>query len=184
MKYQIEIVEGHDPSSYFWIRPVTISDSNDRYWWDRVSELEEEISIEEGYISDFLFYFLTKYFDKELSYNKMRVDEFEERIVGFEWYLTHNFYTYECMDRMLKEIDDVALLLQTDYHNPKLVELKKGYSTFSMCSIDDPDYGSNSDAAIERHIPVVIDFYGRFTSRMRKMMENNRNTSIISFMGP
>ena len=46
MSFRIEIKEGHDHSSYFWFRPVIITEGKD-YWEDNVNELEEEISIEE-----------------------------------------------------------------------------------------------------------------------------------------
>ena len=61
MNYRIEIKEGHDYTSYFWIRPVIITEGKD-YWEDNVIELEEEISIEEDDVRDFLYYFLLKYF--------------------------------------------------------------------------------------------------------------------------
>ena len=183
MSYQIEIKEGHDYSSYFWFRPVIITEGKD-YWEDNVIELEEEISIEEEDVRDFLYYFLSKYFDKELPCNGMRDDGFGNKVDYFEWYLTFNFYTYETMRKMLLEIDEVATLLETDYNNPVLDDIKKGYYIFSMCSRDDPDYISHNNAAIEKHIHVVIDFYRRFTKRMRQMMDNNPNATIISVMGP
>ena len=58
---QIPIVEGHDGSSYFWIMPVrhiAVSDDN----WNGIEECrEQEISIEEDDIGEFLYYFLDKY---------------------------------------------------------------------------------------------------------------------------
>ena len=42
----------------------------------------------------------------------------------------------------------------------------------------------NNKETIQKHIFVVIDFYKRFTKRIIKMMENNKNTNIISIMGP
>lgn len=106
MGFQIEIVEGHDSSSYFWFRPVILKDTG-KILWDEVVELEEEISIEEGDIDCFLSYFLYKYFDVDLTYNKRRYEYDMGNISDFEWYLTHNFYTYDTLNEMVKEIEEV-----------------------------------------------------------------------------
>ncbi len=42
MEFQIEIIEGHDPSSYFWFRPVILKESG-KILWDKVVELEEKL---------------------------------------------------------------------------------------------------------------------------------------------
>lgn len=47
MGFQIEIIEGHDTSSYFWFRPVILKEKGK---------------------------FLYKYFDKNLTYNKRRYE--------------------------------------------------------------------------------------------------------------
>lgn len=156
MGYQIEIVEGHDPSSYFWFRPVDC----------------------------FLSYFLYKYFDANLTYNKRRYEDDLGYISGFEWYLTYNFYTYDVLNEMVKEIEEVASLLESDYNNSRLNDIKKKFSIFYMCDRNDADYINRDDTAIPKHISVVIDFYHRFSKRITSMMENNKNTTIISIMGP
>lgn len=73
MEFQIEIIEGHDTSSYFWFRPVILKESG-KILYDEGVELEEEFSIEEGDVECFLSYFLYKYFDKNLTYNKRRYE--------------------------------------------------------------------------------------------------------------
>lgn len=183
MEFQIEIIEGHDPSSYFWFQPVILKESG-KILWDEVIELEEEFSIEEGDIECFLSYFLFKYFDRELSYNKRRFEHGVGYVSGFEWNLTHNFYTYDGLMKMTKEIDEVAALLELDYNNPCLDDIKKNYSIYYMCNQSDADYINRDDSAIQNHISVVIDFYHCFTKRIIKMMENNKNTTVLSIMGP
>ncbi len=183
MGFRIEIIEGHDPSSYFWFRPVIIKESG-KILWNEVVELDEEFSIEEGDIKCFLSYFLYKYFDKNLTYNKRRYEYYLGYISEFEWYLTHNFYTYNVLTKIVKEIDEVASLLESDYNNTRLDDIKKNYSIFYMCYPGDIDYINRDDTAIQKHISVVIDFYHRFTKRITKMMENNKNTTVISIMGP
>lgn len=183
MGFEIKIVEGHDPSSYFWFRPVILKETG-KILWDEVIELKEEFSIEEGDVECFLSYFLYKYFDDNLTYNKMRYEFGVGYISGFEWYLTHNFYTYDKLKEMLKEIEAVSWMLENDYDNSYLNDIKKNFSIFYMCDSSKPDYINRNNAAIKNHIGVVIDFYHSFSKRLAKMMENNKNASIISIMGP
>lgn len=183
MEFQIEIIEGHDPASYFWFRPVILKETG-KILWDEVVELDEEFSIEEGDIDCFLSYFLYKYFDANLTYNKRRYEYDEGYISGFEWYLTHNFYTYDALKEMVKEIMEAASLLESDYNNPRLDDIKKNFSIFYMCRQNDADYINQDDTAVQKHISVVIDFYHRFSKRITAMMENNTDTTIISIMGP
>ena len=150
--------------------------------WDEVIELGEEFSIEMGDVECFLYYFLLKYIDKNLTYNKRRYESYWGYINDFEMYLTHNFYTYDTLAQMLKEIDEITTLLENDYSNPRLDDIKKNFLISYMCDQNDEDY--TNDSAVQKHISVVIDFYHRFTKRMIAMMENNKNTTIISIMGP
>lgn len=185
MGYQIEIKEGHDTSSYFWFRPAIVNNL-EKITYEDVELLGEEISIEEGYIECFLAYFLYKYFDEELFINKHRYEYGVEDgyIQRFEWYLTHNFYTYECMYKMLKDIEETTELLEKDYNNEKLTKLKERFSIFYLCESNHLDYIARDNRSIEKHKGVIINFYTRFVERMRKMMENNPETNVISIMGP
>lgn len=183
MGYTIKIVEGHDPSSYFWFKPVIVKSSG-KILWNDVIELDEVFSIEENDVDCFLAYFFFKYFDKNLSYNKRRFEDGVGYIERFEWYLTHNFYTYEVLEKMVNEILSVAELLESDYNNPSLSKIKERYSIYYMCSRDDIDFVNNDNSAISKHISVVIDFYKRFAKRLTLMMKNNPETTLISIMGP
>lgn len=184
MSFKINIIEGHDPSSYFWFRPVKIHNVEKIMWTD-VEELKEEFSIEEEDIYCFLSFFFFKYFDKEYIYNKNRYDgDFCNYIEGFEWNLTHNFFSYETLEKMLCEIEMVTKLLKKDYMNEKLKPIKERFSIYYMCDQESSEYREETPENIEKHKDVVIDFYQRFVKRMRKMMINNSNTDIISIMGP
>lgn len=183
MRFRIEIVEGHDSSSYFWFKPVILKESG-KILWDDVIELDEEFSIEETDIDCFLSYFFYKYFDENLTYNKRRYDCNGGYISGFEWNLTHNFYTYDGLNDMVQEIDEIAYLLEFDYHNPYLDAIKWYFPNSYLCYLSDPDVINGNHSVIQNHIDVVIDFYKRVTKRITIMMENNRNADAISIMGP
>ena len=183
MCFKIDIIEGHDPSSYFWFRPVHVN-ATAKILWDEVVEYEEEFSIEEGDVECFLQYFFRKHFDKNLIYNKNRYEPGEGFIENFEWYLTYNFFTYQDLQEIIEDIKHSANLLETDYNNSELDELKKNFSIFYMCAPDSEDYRLGNSNAIESHIDVVIDFYERFTKRLKQMIENNPQTFLISIMGP
>ena len=184
MAYEIQIIEGHDPSSYFWFHPAILQKKEMIDLFD-VTLLEDEFSIEEEDVYCFLSYFLNKYFDEKLISNWERYDYSScEYIHCFEWNLTHNFYTYATMEHMMDEITEVSELLKKDYDNEILKPIKKQFSTYYMCSCEDPDHGSSDPETIKRHVEVVIDFYHRFVHRVRKMMENNKETDLMSIMGP
>lgn len=183
MKFEIEIIEGHDSSSYFWFRPVRVL-LHEKIRDEDVTELDEEFSIEEGDVDCFLSHFFYKHFDNELVYNKRRYDEFEDFISGFEWYLTHNFFTYERIRALAADIEHAAELLKTNYDDPSLEEVKKNFSIFYMCPRDDIDYIEGNSENIRSHVDVVTDFYKRFAKRILQMLDNNPDADLISIMGP
>lgn len=182
--FEIKIIEGHDPSSYFWFRPVCVNKKDRIILDDDIKELDEEFSIEEGDVDCFLSYFLYKYFDKENVYNKNRYEYGIGYIRDFEWYLTHNFFTYQSLKSMLRDISCSADWLETDYDTPSLDKLKERFSIYYMCPSDSEDYKTGNEQTIRNHVTVVIDFYRRFVNRLSLMMENNPETFLISIMGP
>ncbi len=179
----IEIEEGRSYSSYFWFGSVKVP-SKDKIYDKDVVELPEVFSIEEGNVECFLYYFLLKYFDNELVYNKNRYDDANGYEEDFVHWLTFNFYTYNTLKAMIEDILYCVNLLKTDYHNEYLHPLKESFSIYYMCGKNDKDYGNNSKEAIQRNIDVVIDFYERFVKRLLQMMENNTDAELIYIMGP
>ena len=176
-KEEIGIVDGHDSSSYFWIMPVRVIDYTDTNDLDNVAEMNSvEISIEEDNIYQYLTPFLYKYYDDELEANKKRVDSCWEDddgnecfsyVEGFEWYLTHNFYTCDSVMKMIADIKDTIEALSSGRENEFTAKLreKRGSET------------SNE---------LIIDFYQRFIYRMEYMIKigSEKGYNLISFMGP
>ncbi len=180
MKRVISIIEGNVASSYFGFVPVRVKKKN-RITEEDVEFLDERISIEEGDIECFLKYFLYKYFDKELYINKHRYAF--GYIHDFDWYSEENFYTYESMREMLAEIMQTAELLENDYDNPALAEVKKGFSIYYLCAPDEPDYIAHKEENVENHKGVIIDFYKRFVARMYRMLDEYPMAHAISVLG-
>ncbi len=199
-KKEISIVDGYDSSSYFWIQPVRVIDFSDTNGIDNIAEMESaEISIEEDDIDQYLTPFLYKHFDDELQTNKKRVDncsdvEQPSYVRGFEWYLTHNFYTYDAIDHMLEDIRDTIEALSSGRKNEftdKLKE-KRGSATYELVYVKNltkeqiKEYNANRPKEDDTEVELIIDFYHRFIYRMEYMMrvgkENGYN--LISFMGP
>ncbi len=183
MAFEIEIIEGHDTSSYFWFRPVVVKNTY-RVEDEDVLELNEEFSIEEDDVYCFLEYFFRKYFDEKLIYNKNRYESDDKSVEGFEWYLTHNFYTYETLYAMSEEIRQTASLLETDFDSPLLDDVKRHYA-YCMCPPNRANWFSrNAPGRIYKYRYVVSKFYRRFVNRLHRMMKNNPSTNLISIMGP
>jgi hypothetical protein len=180
---QILIVEGHDGSSFFWIMPIKMLDDPSEY--PHVSECRaEEISIEEEDVSQFLYYFLEKYFDPHIQ-----IAEYEEESrKRFEWNLRHNIYTYESVRNMIAEIRSTADMFCNDFDNIALSKIKARFHLW-MLSENTAHVGSGEtdqyrDEVIRGSIEIILDFYERFCRRMESMMIHAPQYSLISFMGP
>lgn len=189
-KKEIGIVDGHDSSSYFWIQPVRVIDCFDTGDIDSVAEMSSvEISIEEDNVAQYLTPFLYKHFDDELEANKKRSDA-----MGFEWYLTHNFYTFDSVRDILKDIKDIVEVLSAGRENEFTAKLreKRGTATYELLyarNLTDEqikDYNANRPKEDDTEIELIIDFYQRFTYRMEYMLAvgKEKGYDLISFMGP
>ena len=190
MKKEIEIIDGHVSSSYFWIQPVRIIDWTDTNDIDAVAEMSSaEISIEEDDVAQYLTPYLYKYFDEELEANKKRVDA-----CGFEWYLTYNFYTFDSVRKIVQDIKDTIEALSAGRENEYTAELRKkrGTATYQLIYSRDmseeeiKEYNANRPEVDDTEAELLIDFYRRFVYRMEYMMTvgKEKGYDLISFMGP
>ena len=187
--YEIPIKEGHDSSSYFWIVPVIVK-NEEELLLRQETFLDDEISIEEDYVFSYLAPFLKRHFDENHWCNiaRDRVQYGETVRYGFEWH-DDNFYYYDRLELMLCEIELVARLLEIDYDNPILDKYKENYSIYFLLSNEERAKlnargGGNHKKEIEKRKDRIIDFYRRFVSRVRKMMENYPETNMIDICGP
>lgn len=189
-KREIGIVDGHDSSSYFWIMPVRIIDYEDSADLDNVAEMRSvEISIEEDDVSQYLTPFLYEYFDEELEANKNRND-----VYGFEWYLEYNFFTFEQMSQILKDITDTvdALISGKETEYTKKLKIKRGTATYQLIyakNLNEEEvaaYNANRPTEDDTEVELVVDFYQRFLYRMEYMLRvgKEKGYNLISFMGP
>lgn len=87
---------------------------------------------------------------------------------GFEWNLTHNYYTHEAVKNILKDINDTIDALSSGRDNEYTAKLN--------------DRQTKDDTETE----LIIDFYRRFVYRMEYMMTVGKENGydLISFMGP
>lgn len=203
-KREIGIVDGHDSSSYFWIMPVRVVDSSNTNDFNNVAEMKSvEISIEEDDVAQYLMPFLYKHYDDELEANKNRIedywtdDEGNEQISvvsGFEWYLTHNFFTFDSIHKVIKDIKDTIDCLSSGKENEFTAKLreKRGTATYELVYAKDltneqiEEYNANRPKEDNTAFELIIDFYNRFIYRMEYMMKvgKEKGYNLISFMGP
>ena len=189
-KREIGIVDGHDGSSYFWIIPVRVIDYENTADLDSVAEMRSaEISIEEDDVDQYLTPFLYKHFDEELEANKRRKD-----VSGFEWYLERNFFTFDSMALVLKDIADTVDALSSGRENEFTEKLRKkrGTSTYQLVyakGLGDEEiarYNASRPTEDDTEIELILDFYRRFIYRMEYMLKvgEEKGYDLISFMGP
>ena len=197
---EIGIIDGHDPSSYFWIMPVRVIDYTNTNDLDSVAEMKSaEISIEEDDVAQYLLPFLNKYYDDELEANKKRVDSYDENeqpsyVSGFEWYLTHNFYTHDSMMNLLKAMRDTVDALSAGEENEFTIQLreKRGSAAHELLYVKDwseaqiKEYNANRPTEDHTDVNLIIDFYRRFIFRMEYMIKIAKEKAypLISVMGP
>ena len=199
-KREIGIVDGHDRSSYFWIMPVRVIDYSNTNETDYVAEMRSaEISIEEDDVAQYLTPFLYKHYDDELEANKKRIegrwidDDGNEQILavsGFEWYLTHNFFTFDSMREILKDMGDTVDALSSGRENEYTEELRKKRGS-SICQLLyekklSEEWTAPEQTEDDTEMGLIIDFYRRFIYRMEYMMKvgKEKGFNLISFMGP
>lgn len=203
-KREIGIVDGHDSSSYFWIMPVRVIDYSNTNNMDNVAEMKSaEISIEEADIAQYLTPFLYEYYDDELEANKKRVENYwidddgneqSTPVSGFDWYLTHNFFTFDSMARILKDIKDTVNALSSGRETvyTKKLKIKRGTASYQLLyakNLNEEEiaaYNANSPTEDATEVGLVVDFYRRFIYRMEYMMKvgKEKGYNLISFMGP
>ena len=184
--------------------PVRVIDYSNSDSMDCVAEMKSsEISIEENDVDQYLTPFLYRYFDDELDANKMRIEdhwtdddgvEHSTPVRGFEWYLTYNYYTYESIQHILKDIQDTVEALSTGRENEYTAKLreKRGWATYQLLYARDlgeeqiKEYNDNRPTKDDTEISLIIDFYQRFIYRMEYMMRvgQEKGYNLISFMGP
>ena len=154
---------------------MRIIDYEDTADLDSVAEMRSaEISIEEDDVAQYLTPFLYNYFDEELKENKKRKD-----VTGFEWYLEHNYFTYEQMAHILKDIAETvdALVSGRETEYTKKLKIKRGTATYQLVYAKNlseeevAEYNANRPAEDDTEIGLVIDFYQRFVYRMEYMMK-------------
>ena len=189
--HQIPILEGTDYGSYFMIVPTMAEEQeiDSSFSWETKNYYKKRIMIEEDDVRSFLFYFLYKYFDED--YNKKYADRDPYDSVRFESYLDPNLYSYPTMKEMLQEIEEKARLLQEDFENPELNELIDDFSISYFLPNELWDLPHQEDwneekrrEIIRNNLGIAIDFYARFVSRVRKLMERNPDCECICFTGP
>ena len=182
MLNEIEIIRGHNPMDYFWIRPVMFVVDEKKKIHDVI--VHDEISIQEENVEHFLYFFFKKYYNNKLwcnpyfEYDHRQSDE-------FEWFFTNNYYTYDTINKMCDEILEVANLFEVDYFSPKLTEVKKSLYFCLQCEKRCKDW--NRDLcrySIQEQVGVLVRFYRKFVNFVREIMKNNPQTTIMTIMGP
>lgn len=169
-----EIIIGHDPGSSFWFCLAKCHNKSYIQWED-VELSQNELSIEEGDVEDLLYYFLKKYYDKELVYNCRQAEdgtfphERRCRPAVFEWYLEHNFYTKTTVRTMLDDISNVSNAL-TRFDEARIPDELLN----SKCA-----YFADAESA-----ETAAAFYRRFVRLMTNMLDENPEWPLLSVMGP
>lgn len=191
----LEIEEGHNGGSCFWIMPVKIvppdykCQQGEQEYEGIVECVSAEISIEEGNIEAFLWEFFIRHFNYDLSMKYRKLDSGTE-YNGFEWYLTHNVYTYDGIRNLLADIQEKLPLMKDNLDSAILEPCVRHFPQPSSTKIINRQFFQVEYTAEEihayrlEHLALFIDFYERFCKRMEKMLQDNPTYNHVSVMGP
>lgn len=191
----LRIEEGHNGGACFWIMPVKIFreadkiEKGDEVCFGVLEHRNEEVSIDEDIVECFLYHFLKKHYDKDLSvaYRNHASMDFHEK---FEWNLEYNVYTYDAIQKMIHEINEVMKLLTSKQSTPVLDELIEKHPFLTVNNDVSGERKevhlvySDAERKTDWTVNGIVDFYNRFCNRIEKMMENSPRFCHISFMGP
>ena len=173
---EIEIINGRDGGGTFWIKGV--SDKNERS--SNIPDLDRfGMSIDDSYVAEFLSAFLYKYFDPSVQ------DRYEYEDNDFDWNGC-NRYTFENMKHMVSDIRRAIYLIQEDYNNSELEEIKSYWSYYQYLNhgkVKDELTPYEINELRKNRVHTAVDFYERFCSQMDNMLKISGN-DIILFMGP
>jgi len=174
---QIYITAGRDGGGTFWIIP-THSDDRPYKKEHNISDYDNcGMSVDDSYIYEFVIEFLYKYFDQSIQ------DEDHDRD-GFDGY-GGNLYSRESMEKIVEEIRETVSLLQTDFDNPMLGEIKKNFSPYTFSPETSGKLSEKKKNELyQKNIDLAIDFYIRFADRIESMLVEQPDCNVISFAGP
>ena len=196
-EHLLEIVEGHDPGAYFWIMPIRVIDINKRT--DSMDNQEamrdQEISIEEDIVRDFLYLIFRRHFDNELPENAGRdreyLPEHYKSGIAFEWNLTDNFYTLDNIREIIVDIRNVSRLLRDDPDTEALDFMRDGLHELGHYIPHKGAYNlSIEESEVEKRsleqVPQLIDLYHSFCCYMETMIKEAEDNGykLISICGP
>lgn len=174
---QVFICNGGDSGGTTWIRTYNSNESidNNLPFYQNFG-----MSIPFYEFGEYLSSFLRRYYDPSIqpteTYHRHEKYEYEDFGV--------NLYTFENVRKIIADIRRAVDLLENDYDNPELDDLKNElpwseYTEKSRSEMTDTELNDIR----KNHVPRAVDFYRRFVDRMEKMMAlPGRN--MVSFAGP
>ena len=184
MKYEIEgpeprFVEEHLYGDSFWIQPVRIKPLNDHVI--RMHDVQEldEISVPSRFVDPFLLPLFISVFKSDREINSARVGYEDEKHVelvrSFDCNLTYNFFTYDDINELLKQMYRYANALVQEELNEIDAKTRAGiekYYTENMNYLKKADYYA-----------VIAKFYRTLAKRIEMMIKDFPD-DYLSVMGP
>ena len=168
------IVNGRDGGGTFWIIGTRTDDGKTH----PVAHCDGTgISIDDMYVEEYLTEFLYRYFDP-----KIQEDRYEQE-PSFDWY-GGNLYTFDVMRKMIADIRETVVMLQSDYDNSALDAIKAHWGSYKYTEKSRDQLSEKEINELKKNVvPKAVNFYERFCDRMEKMLQIPEN-NVMSFAGP
>ena len=180
---QIPLSVGGGLSHGFAFMP-TPWDSEECWFADWFEGMREElVTLTDDDAYSYLLYFLSKHCNRNFpEWTWGDWEEYEESEDDIQY---NKIVSYELMSEILADIREKISLLQSDYDNPKLAQIKSMFDPYCfdrMIVYQKPQPAE--DEVMRQNVHVVIHFYERFCWLMENMMSNNPQYQYISIWGP
>lgn len=188
MNKEFEIVIGHNPDDYVWIRPVRINLKLDY----PIIHIRDEISVQVDPAESFFGYFFEKYYNHNICFNRyINGSDRNPGDVGFDWYFRSHIFPYHNVKDMLKEMSDFADKLEKNYLDPEISHIVRHFCFCYACGtpdkcqstdvwhcfFDDPEY-------IDQRQKIAVSYYRRFIKELTGIMERHPETEYMEIHTP
>lgn len=199
--YRIDIIEGLKSGGNFTIFPIENALGIDGcYYRTKQDNKNHIITLDETFSFPFIFFFLKKYFDISIQNRKTELltddngDEMDFTPDEVFYWWGCNYYSYDEIKIILKEIKKYSEYLISDFENPELDEFKEYLIDNHFDSLFIQRFYPNlqweeltkdeQNDFIKAHSYILVDFYQRLGEHFEKMMSSSSDCKFICFAGP
>ncbi len=185
---ELEVIKGHNPDDYVWIRPIIINLKE-----DTITLIRDEISIQTDSAEAFFGYFFEKYYNNNICFNRhfVPIRGSSNDKGRFDWWFCSHIFPYHNVRDMLKEMSEFADKLEKDYDDLDIQRIVHFFSFCYACEVHDhctihedavcyfkrPEFTKNRQR-------IAVSYFRRFIEGVTEIMDRHPETQFMEFHTP